>query len=187
MFALAAARAPLALRPSTAAPRTQSRRSLVVRASEGEKETPSSGTVFFKGNAISEEEVSFRPSRHTETLKQHPRALLTTCRAFCVAAVWRQCGRRPAAASCRFAHCSPALLSLLPTTYHPCPPPTLQWKKASAEGIKPAATPDYSLKEAAAEPQSLGQVSAYPGRVVCWHTAAAATETSQPPASESDN
>lgn len=54
------ARAPLALRTINA-PRTQSRRALAVRAStEGDKEAaPGSGTVFYKGNALSEEEVRF--------------------------------------------------------------------------------------------------------------------------------
>ncbi|PRW50936.1 Carotene biosynthesis-related CBR [Chlorella sorokiniana] len=95
MAAALATRAPLALRSSTAAPRSLSRRHLVVRASAEEKEQPSSGTVFFKGNNFTEEE----------------------------------------------------------------------WKKASAEGVKPAATPDYSLNESAANPQamSFGQLMAFSG------------------------
>ncbi|KAI7836767.1 hypothetical protein COHA_009405 [Chlorella ohadii] len=95
MAALVAARAPLALRASTSAPRTQ-RRSLAVRAStENEQETAAAkNVVFYKGNNFTEEE----------------------------------------------------------------------WKKASAEGVKPAATPDYSLNEApAAKAVSLGQLMAFSG------------------------
>lgn len=42
-------------------------------------------------------------------------------------------------------------------------PPCLQWQKAAAEGIKPAATPNYSVTDeaaAGAEAVSLGQVGA---------------------------
>lgn len=131
MFALAAARAPLALRPSTAAPRTQSRRSLVVRASEGEKETPSTGTVFYKGNALSEEEVSFRRSRHTYSLKQHAMALLTTCRAFCVAAVWQGVAAGPPPPRAALPVARP------PEHFAPCSQPTTPARHPFRSGRRP--------------------------------------------------
>lgn len=64
MAALVAARAPLALRSTTTVRSQRSRRACAVRASaEGEKEAQQ-GTVFFKGNAISEQEVCLSLPHH---------------------------------------------------------------------------------------------------------------------------
>ncbi len=73
MAALVAARAPLALRASTSAPRTQ-RRSLAVRAStENEQETAAAkNVVFYKGNNFTEEEVRFAASAPQESLEIKP-------------------------------------------------------------------------------------------------------------------
>lgn len=89
MAAILATRAPLALRATTAS-RTQSRRSLVVRATEGDKEAaPSSGTVFYKGNEMTGEEVRVLGLPHHK--QTHARRLWASQkprRAVCVAAVW---------------------------------------------------------------------------------------------------
>ena len=90
MAALVAARAPLALRASTSAPRTQ-RRSLAVRAStENEQETAAAkNVVFYKGNNFTEEEVRFAASEPQESLEIKPHGAAGGRPRNLCGAVWR--------------------------------------------------------------------------------------------------
>ena len=114
MVALAALRAPVALR-STTSVRSQRRRAGVVRASAEEEKEVQQGTVFYKGNALSESEVRLSLPHHTAMSPQRTKAMGERA----APPVWLRCGargRRPAAAAAAVAAPAAGQLEPDPTT-----------------------------------------------------------------------